>query len=214
MKRNLRFLLLAMTIVTCLVAAPINDISLQTPSSSSSSSSTSNPGLLYEGRYTAHYSTGMTLWYDVQIYNDYIIVDKKKYTSPTILSNGNKKYELNKATSIYVDNNYNIRECFRAFSETWTDWQKGDMNSQQYQSTSNQQYQYQPQNIYQQPTPTPQPQQRQQKDCSTCNGTGNCRTCNGKGWYTEMGIGGGNHDCPNCNRTGKCRWCNGTGKQK
>lgn len=90
-------------------------------------------------------------------------------------------------------------------------------SNNQYQSTYQQpqyQNQYQQQNIYQQPTPTPQPQQRQQKDCSTCNGTGNCRTCNGKGWYTEMGIGGGNHDCPNCNRTGKCRWCNGTGKQK
>lgn len=90
-------------------------------------------------------------------------------------------------------------------------------SNNQYQSTYQQpqyQNQYQQQNIYQQPTPTPQPQHRQQKDCSTCNGTGNCRTCNGKGWYTEMGIGGGNHDCPNCNRTGKCRWCNGTGKQK
>ncbi len=86
----------------------------------------------------------------------------------------------------------------------------------QFQSTYQQpqyQNQYQQQNTFQQPTYNSQPQQRQQKDCSTCNGTGKCRTCNGKGWYTEMGIGGGNHDCPNCNN-GNCQWCNGTGKQK
>lgn len=213
-------------------------------STATASSTNDKFGLKYSGNYISDANSydvytgslaasGWELNHTVEIYDDYIIVDKSKYEF--VRMNGSERVYKGNSISFsgtssqsyyYVDAIYNIREI-TDFSSMYGSsryqcrWRKegGAAPAQpQYNNGYNSGYNNTYNNSYQQPQQQQTPAYQkpaQSKDCTICHGSGKCNTCNGKGYYTGLGINSGTHLCPNCpNHSGRCQWCNGTGKQK